>query len=320
MMQLNSELKLVFSDVDETVADIYTDMDPNMVPYFEKLIKSGVKFIFSSGGGLVSIENRVVFKIHPELRKNILVSHCNSSEIWGYDKQGNRLNTPFYSSVRGVLTQTQVEKWHQIMEEMVHHFNLKTFPSMPIKKFIDISNSDPLSVIYDDRGVQITLEVVNAYDVDQETARKLNIQIKDGKYDLRNEITDWLGDKFKTENLPIQYHMGGVFALNILISQANKGTCIDIIKKDKKLLEYLGIEKVTLTNSKGIEVWGDKFSQKSGLNDWCISVALNPNVRSISFRKDDESNHFPKGFNIQVWDGSKSLHEGLLEYLSDGKL
>lgn len=315
-MRLSSNLKLIISDIDETVADVYVDMDPRMIPYFEKLLNSGVKFIFSSGGGLVSIENRVLFKIRPELRKNILISHCNSSEIWGYDAHGNRLSTPFYSSVQGILTQAQIAKWHQVMQEMINHFNLKTFSSMPIKKFIDISNSDPLSVIYDDRGVQITMEVVNAYNLSPEMAKKLKVQVRDGVYDLRNEIIAWLETKFKNENLPIQLHKGGVFAINILISQSNKGTCISVVRKNKELLNYLGIDKEFLSGSTGIEVWGDKFSKKSGPNDWCVSEELNPEIRSISFRKNDESSYFPKGFNIQVWDGSKSLHEGLLEYLS----
>lgn len=319
-MKLNSNLKLIISDVDETAADVYMDIDPRLVPLFENLLKSGVKFIFSSGGGLVSIENRIIFKISPELRKNILVSHCNSSEIWGYDADGNRLSTPFYSSAAGILTKTQIEKWHQVMQEMINYFKLKTFSSMPIKKFIEISNSDPLSVIYDDRGVQITMEIVNAYDLSPEVAKKLKIPSKDGTYDLRNEIIAWLEAKFKAENLPIQFHKAGVFAINVLISEANKGTCINVVKKNKKLLEYLGIERDFLDKSTEIEVWGDKFSQKSGPNDWCVSVELNPQVRSITFRKDDDSKYFPKGFNIQVYDGSKSLHEGLLEYLSGGKL
>jgi hydroxymethylpyrimidine pyrophosphatase-like HAD family hydrolase len=315
-MRLNSNLRLIISDVDETAADVYVDIDPHLVPYFEKLLRSGVKFIFSSGGGLVSIENRIIFKINPELRKNILVSHCNSSEIWGYDAQGNRLPTPFYSSAAGILTKAQIEKWHQVMQEMIKHFKLKTFPSMPIKKFIKISNADPLSIIYDDRGVQITMEVVNGYDLSKEIAQKLNVQVKDDLYDLRNEIVAWLETKFKTENLPIQFHKGGVFAINVLLSQANKGTCIGVIKKNKELLSYLGIEKEALSKPTGIEVWGDKFSQKSGPNDWCVSVELNPQIRSISFRKDDDSAYFPKGFNVQVWNGTKHLHEGLLEYLS----
>lgn len=315
-MRLNSNLKLIVSDVDETVADVYMDIDPRLVPYFEKLLRSGVKFIFSSSGGLVSIENRIIFKIHKELRKNILVSHCNSSEIWGYDGDGNRLSAPFYSSAAGILTKTQIDKWHQIMQEMISHFKFKTFPPMPIKKFIEISKADPLSIIYDDRGVQITMEVVNAYDLTHEVAEKLNVQAKDGAYDLRNEIIAWLEAKFKAENLPIQFHKAGVFAINVLISQANKGTCISVIKKNKQLLEYLGMEKDFFSSATEIEVWGDKFSQKSGPNDWCVSVELNPQVRSISFRKDDESAYFPNGFNIQVWDGTKFLHEGLLEYLS----
>jgi hypothetical protein len=37
-------------------------------------------------------------------------------------------------------------------------------------------------------------------------------------------------------------------------------------------------------------------------------------VRALSFRNEDPA-EFPKGYNIQLWDGAHRLHMGLLEYL-----
>jgi hypothetical protein len=46
-----------------------------------------------------------------------------------------------------------------------------------------------------------------------------------------------------------------------------------------------------------------------------MCLAVDPKVRAIDFRKEDES-EFPKGYNIIVWEGDKHLHEGVLEYLN----
>lgn len=319
MMQLGPDIKLIISDVDETVADVYMDIDPALSSQLESLLGRGVKIIFSSGSGFLRIENGVIFKLRPDLRKNILVSHCSSSEIWGYDGSGNRIPKPFYSSVEGVLTDVQKKVWRDIMQEMIVGFGLRTYLPMPIDQFRKVSSHDPLSIIYDDRGVQITLEVVNGYDLDASAAKKLNVKLQDGKYDMRNELIAWAKDKFESAHIPIQIHKGGVFAINFLITSSDKGGCIRIIKDDRMLLDYLGIQKNIFEDSSAVEVWGDKFSQNSGKNDWCISTALDSKVRSISFRKSDEVEYFPKGFNIQKWDGKKDLFAGVLEYLKQGE-
>jgi hypothetical protein len=62
-----------------------------------------------------------------------------------------------------------------------------------------------------------------------------------------------------------------------------------------------------------IEVWGDRFSQFSG-TDWLMCKPIDRGVRAISFRNENPA-EFPKGYNIQLWDGAHRLHVGLLEYL-----
>lgn len=319
MMHLSPNVKLVISDVDETIADVYVDTDPALISLIENLIKRGVRIVFSSGSGLTRIENGVISKLKKDYRKYVLVAHCSSSEIWGYDDEGVRLSHPFYSSISGIITDAQAQKWRDVMGEMIKSFYLVKYPAMPIGVFKEKSNHDPLSIIYDDRTVQITLEVVNGYDLDSDTAYKLGVAMNDGKYDLRNEIIAWTTKRFAEENLPIQIHKGGVFAINFLITQSDKGGCIDIIKNDERILAHLGIKSDIFDDYRNIEVWGDKFSMKSGKNDWCISTALDPRTLSISFRKEDEAKFFPPGVNIRKWDGTKLLHEGVLEYLQNSQ-
>jgi hypothetical protein len=60
-------------------------------------------------------------------------------------------------------------------------------------------------------------------------------------------------------------------------------------------------------------VGGDRFSQFSG-TDCLMCKPIDRRVCALSFRNEN-SPEFPKGYNIQLWDGAYRLHMGLLEYL-----
>ncbi len=62
-----------------------------------------------------------------------------------------------------------------------------------------------------------------------------------------------------------------------------------------------------------IEIWGDRFSGSAG-TDWLMCKPVDGSVRAISFR-DEDPKEFPKGYNIQLWDGKHRLQDGLLEFL-----
>ncbi len=314
MIPWNPKVKLIISDVDETLADIYQPIDSTLALSLNNLLDSGLSLFLVSGGGLKRVENDIVGAIDPSLRYRLLLSHCNSSEIWGYKKNGKRKEQPYFSLAKKVLTNDQHHVWRETMTEVIRTLQLKTYPAMPISEFKKLAGDDPLSIIYDDRGVQITLEVINGYQLTIKQADKLAIAKESDTYDLRKKIMRVAQTKFEKYGLPIASHPAGVFAINFTLGEVNKGDSISFLLKNKHLLSNIGLRPEALDHPEYLEIWGDKFSTKSGKNDWCLSAQLDPKVRSISFREENPGEFLP-GYNVVIWNGKKHLHWGLLEYL-----
>jgi hydroxymethylpyrimidine pyrophosphatase-like HAD family hydrolase len=70
----NNEVKIIFADVDETIADVYKPATSEMIAELEKVLEEGKLLFLVSGGGLQSITERIVSKIKPDLRKSVLIS------------------------------------------------------------------------------------------------------------------------------------------------------------------------------------------------------------------------------------------------------
>ena len=51
-IKFNNNVKLIFSDVDETVADVYRPADPALIPELEKVLKEDRVIVFISGAGI----------------------------------------------------------------------------------------------------------------------------------------------------------------------------------------------------------------------------------------------------------------------------
>jgi hypothetical protein len=315
MLKFNNDLKLIISDVDETIADLFKDTDLKLVKRLEDIIRSGKILFLVSGGGIKRIEKDLVNLIDSSLRHKIIVSHCNSAQIFGYDEKGSRIPEPFYDLATGKLSKEEHLKWREILNEVINKFNLKTTDAMPVAKFKEMAGGDPHMIMYDDRDVQITLEIINAYDLKEADARSFGISEKrDGRYDLRFEIVDFANKLLIQNGLPVRAHIAGVFAVNFLLGTMTKGDSIKFLKKEKGFIEKYGLTSEIFEETNAIEIWGDKFSIKSGPNDWTMSVELNPDIRSITFRQENPED-LPKDYNVVVWDGEKHLHEGLLEFL-----
>ncbi len=168
----------------------------------------------------------------------------------------------------------------------------------------------------EDRGPQITFEVVNGYDLSPEQAENLEIEIPltRGSYDLRIPIIERAAELFAESDLPITPRLAGVFAIDFAVKGVSKTTAVKFVIEHDFILNALGIQKSDINNHEKLEVWGDKFSEVRGGTDRHISEALPKPVRSITFRKENPE-EFLKGYNIVVWDGKKQLHDGLLEFL-----
>jgi len=293
-IKYNSNTKLVIADVDETIADVYTDATPEMINELNKILSNGTVLFLVSGGGLQSIRERVTDKLDAKLRHKVLIAHCSGAEVWGFDDTGNINEKPYYGVYDEKMTEVQKLRWREIVNGIVTKHNLKVFPAMPKPKFKDITNGDRLSVMLVDRGPQITFECPN-------------------DESLRSVILADLELIYKAENFPAHAKLAGVFAVDNILEGVNKTFAINNVLSNNELMAKLNLPLDILDNPESIEIWGDKFHEVGG-SDFLMSKAVPAEVRSIDFR-DEPTEGFAKGYNIVVWQGAKHLHEGLLEYL-----
>ncbi|MEK6960214.1 MAG: hypothetical protein AABX47_03510 [Nanoarchaeota archaeon] len=56
----NDQVRLIISDVDETVADLYVDASPDMCKELEKILIEGKVIFFISGQSVQSVKKRIV--------------------------------------------------------------------------------------------------------------------------------------------------------------------------------------------------------------------------------------------------------------------
>ena len=312
----NANLKLILSDVDETVADLYTAATFEMCKELEKVLAHRTVIFFITGQSIKSVQWRITDKIKPELRKKILIGHCSGAEVWGFDRRGQINAKPFYSLYKNILSEKQTKRWREIVNQIIKEFKLQPYPAEPIADFKTKVGNNPLAIMREDRGTKITLEIINGYDLTpgQEKELEINIPHTHGNLDLRIPIIERIDQLLQESNLPISPRLAGVFAIDLALKGVSKTTAIKYILDNEEVLKAVGLTKKYL-KPENIEVWGDKFSVKRGGTDRHMSEALAKQVRSITFREENPE-EFLEGYHIVVWDGQKHLHEGLLEFLS----
>ncbi len=313
-IEWNNNVRLIVTDVDETIADLYKPAESEMIKELVRLLQEDRSIFFVTGQGFQSVKWRILDQIPQELRVKILVGHCSGAEVWGYNSDGTLRGKPFYSVYD--LSEDQKKKWRELIQQLVSEFKLVVYKTMPVADFIREAGNDPRSIMLEDRGPQITFEVVNGYDLTPEQAKSLetNIPETNGAYDLRIPILERADQLFKEAGLPITPRLGGNFAVDFAIKGVSKTTAVKHVLEDDPVLSTLGLTKEILKDPDHIEIWGDKFSTIRGGTDRHMSEALPPKVRAIDFRQEDPS-EFMHEYNTLVWDGHKHLHEGLLEYL-----
>jgi len=312
----NDKLKLIISDVDETIADLYIKAEPAMIKELSFLLKEDRAIFFVTGQGLKSVLWRIVDNIPKSLRNSILIGHCSGAEVWGFDEKGNLLDKPYYSVYEEIVSEVQKKKWRKLVEKLITEFKLRVYPTMPVSKFIKKTESNPLAIMLEDRGPQITFEVINGYDLTTKQINEIGISIPKthGAYDLRIPILEKADELFEGADLPITSRLGGVFAVDFAVKGVSKTTAIKFALKNKDILSKLGLNKNDVNTPSFLEIWGDKFSTIRGGTDRHMSEALPKKVRSIDFREENPG-EFLRGYNTVVWEGKEHLNHGLLEYL-----
>ena len=313
----NSQVRLVLSDVDETIAEVYTPALSGMIQELSSLLNDGCKLFMVTGGSLARVQKDITNVLEPALRTGILISHCSGSEVWGFNQSGELRDKPFYSAYEDSFTPELKQKWRSAIAQLVGEFGLRVHPAQPKVDFWQKIGRLPHDIMLDDRGPQITMEVVNATDLtlEQLTQFKQTIPLTHGKYDLRTAIQTRAVKILAEANIPVTPRFGGNFALDFAVAGVSKTTSITTVLSDEQILSTIGLKPVDIISPDRLEVWGDKFSQLHGGTDRHMSEALHPSVRSIDFREEDPA-EFPTGYNIVVWTGQQHLHHGLQEYLN----
>src|SRR5579871_3759276 len=209
----NSQVKLILSDVDETLADNYTAASPEMIHELISLLREGVVLFLVTGSGLPRVRQRIIDHIPPTLRHKIVVAHCSGAEVYGFAPDGKLREHPFYSLYDTHVTHKQKKLWREVMKQLLQEFTLKVFKPSPVKEFKAQAGDNPLAIIYEDRGPQITFEMINGYDLSSEQEKQLEISIPQthGTYDLRIPILERAEQLFAQANLPITPRLGGMW-------------------------------------------------------------------------------------------------------------
>lgn len=315
-IEWNKNVKLILSDVDETLADLYVPCAPEMSRELEKILDNGIALFLISGQSLESIRERVVLPLRPGLRKRVLIAHCSGAEVWGFDSSGELLTEPFYSLYRGALTTDQQKAWRTVCESMIREYHLTTHPNMILKEFAKVSKGEPLTVMFEDRGPQITFEFVNAIHLTAEQRKHLAgiIPSYRGEKDLRVSFMNRIEELLFVNHIPVTPRAAGEFAVDLALEGASKATAVRKVLSSSPALSHLGLPQDTGSHPGWMEVWGDKFSVINGGTDRHILEALPTGVRAIDFRE-EESTELPKDAEIVLWNGKNHLHHGALEYL-----
>ena len=316
IVKWNSEIDLAISDVDETIADVNVPAETAMMAELSSYLNDGGKLFLVSGGSLDRVTNGVTNLLSPKMRRGILVAACSGSEVWGFDEAGEVRSRPFYSVYDDTFTPEMKQSWRDITGQIVTEFGLRAHPMQPKSDFRQRVGDNPLDMMLDDRGPQITFTLANARDVPEKhhSAIEQVIPLTQGRYDLRVPIIERAKELFTAARLPVEPRLAGNYSIDFVIAGVSKKTAVQFVLSDSGVLASLNLDPDTVGDPAHTEVWGDKYSVVDGGTDRHISEALPTSVRSIDFRAENPA-EFPEGYNIVLWDGKRQLHHGLLEYL-----
>ena len=311
-MLWNEQLRLILSDVDETVADLYRPAEARMLTALSRLLEQKIALVLITGQSVENVEARVVMCLPAPLRRHTAVGACSGAELWGYSSTGNRDERPFYTA-ESTLTDKHKADWRAVVAQLVEEFHLLPVAPIPIADFKRQFGDEPWRVMLDDRGPQITFEFPNAWQLsaaaNQQVSDRLGVAFDGG--DLRVPVSQRARQLLEAHAIPVTARMAGMFALDFAIAGVDKSRAVEETF-NPSVLDRLGLG-TTVPGPNEIEIWGDRFSGRSG-TDWLMCKPIDACVRAISFR-DEDAREFPEGYNIQLWNGAYRLQAGLLEFL-----
>lgn len=308
--------RLVISDVDDTLAYPYMLASDDIIYGLNNLLKRGIGLFFVSGQGIANIRQRIIDRLDPGSRYRILVGTCSGAEVWGFDERGELLPRPFYSKYEEAFNDEMKAKWREAVKEVIEKFQFKIYETMPKPRFREASGCDFKSIMYEDRGPQITFEVVNSCSLNDDQISHyesfLGCTLK--SRDLRAAIVEYANKLFEKYSLPVTARLAGNFAVDLAVRGVTKTTAVKFALYSGKCISSLGFTPDELKDPEIIEIWGDKFSAVNGGTDRHICEAVPNEVKSIDFRHEPEC-ELPSEYNINIWDGDTALCEAVEEYM-----
>ncbi len=293
-MRWNPSVRLVFADVDETVAGLHEPASPQMLAALSAYLNEGGCLCLVTGGSLERVTSGVTDRLDARLRPRVLIGPASGAQLWGFDFRGALHKRPLVDQAR--LTDATRDGWQRVLGQLVDEFELRLHPARSPARFRTEIGHDVREVMFSDRGPQMSLEFVNSTDED-----------------LRRAVTGRANQLLNAAELPVRAHPTGVFALNMTLEGVSKGGAVTALTGSPELLDRIHLSAKDLV-PEAIEVWGDDFSSARGGIDLDMCLALPPAVRTIDFREEDPA-ELPPDRNIVLWDGQHRLQHGLLEFL-----
>ena len=289
------KVKLIFADLDDTLSELYKPASNKVKEYLNRLLQEGKSIVIISGQGRDNIFDRVVCGIEEKLRRKMLVCGCGGAYIYGFDNDGKFESTPIYSIYEEKLNIEQRNIWREKINQLINEFDLKLYKSMPKDEFTELTNSMPNAVIFEDRESQITFEVMN-------------------DLALREKMIARGKELMQEANLPIGVFKGGEYAIDFMVNGVSKTYAVKYLMSNTEALKKIGVNNPEKLDDENMQVWGDKYSLINGGTDMNMLYGLNKNVLALDFRK-EPIEELDMSYNIRIWNGEKTLCEGLEEYL-----
>ena len=312
----NDSARLILADVDHTIAETYAPAEPEMIRELSELLSEDRVLFLVTGGGLPRVRERIVDRLPEHLRQKVLVAHCSGAGVWGFNEKCSPRDEPFYTLYDSVMDTAQKKRWRELVAQLIEEFQLEVHEPMPKAGFTQKYGDDPLKIMMEDRGPQITFEVENGYDLtpEQEEALEVQVPATHGALDLRIPILERADELFRKDGLPVTPRLGGVSALDFALKGVSKTRAVKYLFDNKDVLHSVGLTKAIICEPRHIEIWGDRFDRLRGGTDRHMQEAVSKEVRAVDFRDEDPESFLP-GYNTVLWNGEKRLQHGLLEYL-----
>lgn len=316
MLTMRDSLRMIVSDVDDTLANVYEPASEAIICGLNAMLERGKRFFFISGQGERNICERIVCRLNPIYRNQILLGTCSGAEVWGFSADGELAKAPFYSLYEDRFNEEMKREWREILREIIDDFGFHALETMPRDRFAEVSCGDPKIIMYEDRRAQITFEVVNGCNLDEEQYRyfKERVPYLLPNRDLRASIIQHANEIFEKKNIPITARAAGTFAVDFAVKGVTKTTAIEAIMYHGKAAAYW--ENIPSKEEMPfvLEIWGDKFSTVNGGTDTHMCEAFPHDVMALDFREEPKE-ELPKEFNVVLWDGEQHLCKGTEEYM-----